>query len=378
MRRIAIAIDLDWPVRHHQGVVQGVLRHARERGWSCELDPFLGSSGSGSARYDGVIGRVTRALAAWATRTRTPAVNVWINSPDRTLPRVIPDLEAAGALAARHFLERGIRSLAFLGREQDAAARGVLGGFRAEAARAGVGVDVHAAPADPRQAAGWHRLQRSLRRWVSGWTPPVGVFSPIDLHARYLCDACAHEKLRIPEDAAVLGAGNTALLCDLMEPTLSSLEYGYERVGTRAAELLERLMAGKRPPRAPVLLPPSGIVSRRSSDMFAVDDPVASAALRSIWSRSAKPVRVADVLEDVATSRRTLERRFRRALGRSLHDEIRRSHVERSKRLLVETREPLKVVASRAGFRDAPHFSRLFRSAEGLTPQEYRERHSEP
>lgn len=377
MRRIAIVIDLDWPVRHHQGVVQGVLRFARERGWSCELDPFLGSSGSGATRYDGVIGRATKALAAWAARTRTPAVNVWINSPDHTLPRVIPDFAAAGTMAARHFLERGIRSLAFLGRDQDAAARGLLGGFRAEAAKAGVDVDHHAMPADPRQAGGWHRFQRSLRRWVAGWTPAVGVFAPIDLHARYLCDACAHEKLRIPEDVAVLGAGNTALLCDLMEPALSSLDYGYERVGTQAADLLARLMAGKRPPRGPVLLPPSGIVSRRSSDMFAVDDPVASAALRSIWSRSAKPVRVSDVLDDVATSRRTLERRFRRALGRSLHDEIRRSHVERSKRLLVESAEPLKVVAARAGFRDAPHFSRIFRAAEGLTPQEYRDRHSE-
>jgi len=76
--------------------------------------------------------------------------------------------------------------------------------------------------------------------------------------------------------------------------------------------------------------------------------------------------------------RRTLERRFRRAMDRTLHDEIRRSHIERSKRLLVESREPLKVVAAHAGFRDAPQFSRVFRSSEGLTPQEYRERHSEP
>lgn len=378
MRRVAIAIDLDWPVRHHQGVVQGVLRHAREKGWACDLEPFLGSRGTGSARYDGVIGRVTRPLAAWAARTRTPAVNVWINSPDRSLPRVIPDLEAAGALAARHFLERGLRSLAFLGPEHDAAARGMLGGFRAEAARSGVPVDARVAPSDPRQEAGWHRLQRWIRRWVAGWKAPLGVFASLDLHARYLCDAAAREGLRIPEDAAVLGAGNTTLLCDLMEPALSSVEFGFERIGTESARLLERLMAGRRPPRAPVLLPPSGIVTRRSSDMFAVDDETVSAALRSIWSRSAKPVRVSDVLEDVPTSRRTLERRFRRALGRSLHDEIRRAHVDRSKRLLVESREPLKVVAARSGFRDAPQFSRVFRAAEGVTPQEYRDRHSSP
>ncbi|MBV8879307.1 MAG: substrate-binding domain-containing protein [Planctomycetaceae bacterium] len=378
MRRIALVIDLDWPVRHHQGMAQGVLRHARERDWACDLEPFLGSRGTGSVRYDGVIGRVTRPLAAWAARTRTPVVNVWINSPDRTLPRVIPDLAAAGALAARHFLERGLRSLAFLGPEHDAAARGMLAGFRAEAERARVPVDVRVAPSDPRQEAGWHRLQQWIRRWVSRWTAPLGVFASLDLHARYLCDAAARERLRIPEDVAILGAGNTSLLCDLMEPALSSLEFGFERVGRGAAELLERLMKGRRPPRGPVLVPPTGIVSRRSSDMFAVDDPVVSAALRSIWTRSVRPVGVRAVLEDVPTSRRTLERRFREALGRTLHDEIRRAHVERSKRLLVESREPLKVVAARSGFRDAPQFSRVFRASEGLTPQEYRDRHSEP
>jgi LacI family transcriptional regulator len=378
MRRVALVIDLDWPVRHHQAVAQGVLRFARERGWVCELDPFLGSRGTGPVRYDGVIGRATRALAAWAARTGTPAVNVWINSPDRTLPRVTPDLGAAGALAARHFLERGLRSLAFLGARRDAASEGLLGGFRAEAARAGASVDVLAPLADPRQAAGWYRLKQSLDRWVSGWSPPVGALASIDLHARYLADACARAKVRIPEDVAILGTGNTALLSDLMEPALSSIEYGFERVGLGAAECLERLMSGRRPPRAPVLVAPSGIVSRRSSDMFAVSDPVVSDALRAIWARSSKPLRVGAVLEDVPTSRRTLERRFRQALGRSLHDEIRRAHVERSKRLLVETREPLKVVAARAGFLDAPQFSRVFRASEGLSPQEYRDRHSEP
>lgn len=367
-------IDLDWPVRHHQGVAQGVLSYARERGWACEIDPFLG--GPGSARYDGAIGRATRALAAWSARTRKPAVNVWINSPDRTLPRVIPDLKAAGTLAARHFLDRGLRRLAFLGRERDAAVRGLCDAFRTEAARAGVPVDVHVASDDPKGAAAWRNLQRSLTWWVAGWSRPVGAFSPIDLYARYLCEACARGGLRIPEEAAILGAGNTALLCDLMEPALSSLEYGYERVGRRAAEILERLMAGRSAPRTPVLLPPSGIVSRRSSDLFAVDDPVVSAALRSIGSRSAKPLSVEDVLKDVPSSRRTLERRFRSALGRTLHDEIRRSHLERSKRLLVESREPLKRVALRAGFRDAAHFSRVFHASEGLTPQDYRDRHS--
>lgn len=362
MRRVAIAIDLDWPLPHHQGVVAGVLAVAREKGWACEIDPYLSAT-----RVDGVIGRATRELAAWAARTRTPAVNVWVNSPDRTLPRVGPDFRAAGELAAKHFLERGLRRLAFLGRERDAAARGLLEGFRS-----GGRVETLFVPADPRGAAGWRRLQSRLRRWAESWETPIGVFASVDLLARYAVDAALRAGLRIPDEVAVMGAGNTALLCDLLEPTLSSVEYGFERVGRRAAELLDGLMKGRKAPRGPVELAPAGIVPRRSSDMFAVADPVVAAALRAIWSRSGKPVKVSSFLDEVPSSRRTLERRFRESLGRTVHDEIRRAHLERAKRMLVETVEPLKVVASRSGFRDAPQFSRVFRSAEGLTPQAYR------
>jgi LacI family transcriptional regulator len=376
MRRIGIAIDLDWPLRHHQGVVSGVLTYGREKNWACEVEPFLGFAGAGSGRYDGVIGRVTRELAAWAARTRTPVVNVWINSPDTKLPRVNVDFPAAGRLAAAHLLDRGLRTFGFLGRENDAATRHLLHGFREAIDERGFSADVLLVPADPQDVAGWLRLQRPLRRWVASWTPPIGVLASVDILARHLCNACLYGGVRIPDDVAILGAGNTSLLCDLLEPTLSSLEYGFERVGRRAAELLDGLMAGKKPPKEPLLLPPSGVVSRRSSDVFAVEDPTVAAALRAIWARSAKPLKVAAILQEVPTSRRTLERRFREVLGRTIHDEIRRAHVEQSKRLLVETREPLKVVAARAGFRDPQQFSRVFRASEGRTPQDYRRTHA--
>lgn len=374
--RIGIAVDLDWPIPHHQGVVSGALKFGRERGWSCEIDPFIGFRGAASGSFDGVIGRVTRELAAWAARTRTPVVNVWTNSPSRKYPLVTVDYVASGRLAAAHLGDRGLRSFAFLGRENDAQARLLLEGFRRALSDRGSSVDVLLVPGDTPDVDSWIRLQRPLRRWIASWKSPTGVLASVDILARHLCNAGQQAGLRIPDDVAVVGSGNTSLLCDLLEPTLSSLEYGFERVGRRAAELLQALMTGQKPPSKPVLLPPSGLVSRRSSDMFAVEDPSVAAALRAIWAGSGRPLKVSSILQGVPTSRRTLERRFREALGRTLHDEIRRAHVEQAKRLLVETRESLKVVASRAGFSDPQQFSRVFRSSEGLTPQRYRRLHA--
>jgi LacI family transcriptional regulator len=371
-RRVGIAIDLDWPIPHHQGVVSGALKYGREKGWSCEIDPFIGFPGAASGNFDGVIGRVGRELASWAARTRTPTVNVWTNSPNRKLPLVAVDYEAAGRLAAEHLGDRGLRSFGFIGRENDAAARLLLNGFRRTLSARGFPVDVLLVPGDPQDVESWIRLQRPLRRWVASWKPPIGVLASVDILARHLCNACQHAGVRIPDDVAIVGSGNTTLLCELLEPTISSLEHGYERVGRRAAELLDALMAGQKASVKPLLLPPSGVVSRRSSDMFAVDDPSVAAALRAIWAGSGRPLKVSSILQGVPTSRRTLERRFRETLGRTIHDEIRRAHVEQAKRLLVETRESLKVVAARSGFSDPQQFSRVFRSSEGLTPQRYR------
>ncbi len=376
MRRVAIAIDLDWPVRHHHGIAAGALKYGREKGWACEIEPFLGFPGAGAGRYDGALGRVTRELAAWAVRTKTPVVNVWVNSPDRKHPRVNVDLAAAGGLAARHLLDRGFRTFGVLSREGDSAADRLVAGFRAAVGDRGFRADVLPVPM-PDDVSDWLRLQKPLSRWIKSFTPPLGVFATEDILGRHLCDACLRAGLRIPDDVAIVGSGNTSLLCDLLEPTLSSVEHGFERVGRRAAEVLEALMSGRKAPRGPIELPPAGVVSRRSSDQFAVEDPTVASAMRAIWARSAKPMTVASLLAEIPSSRRTLERRFREVLGRTIHDEIRRAHLERSKRLLVETREPLKAVAVQAGFRDPQQFSRVFRAAESVTPQEYRRLHAE-
>jgi LacI family transcriptional regulator len=372
MKRVAIAIDLDWPLRHHHGIVSGILQAARDRGWICEMNPFLGEPGTAPARCDGVIGRAGPRLSAWARRTGTPAVNVWINSPDHRLPRVLADFAAAGRLAARHLKDRGLKRFGFLGRERDAAARLLLEGFRAGAGE----VDVLLVPMDPSDAAGWRRLRDPLRRWIASRLHPVGIFASADILGRHLAEICGQEDLRIPDDVAIVGSGNTALVCDQLEPGLSSIEYGFERVGLRAAELLELLMKGRRPSSGPILVPPSGIVTRRSSNVFAVEEPTVAAAMKAIWARASKPLKISAILTDVPASRRTLERRFRQVLGRTIHDEIRRAHVELAKQLLVETSDPLKTVASNSGFRDPQQFSRVFRAAEGRTPLEFRRLHS--
>jgi hypothetical protein len=64
-KRIAIAIELDFPFPHHYDCCRGIQRYAAERGWLTVIDPHLvGMTGqAGPAEYDGVVGRITSQAA---------------------------------------------------------------------------------------------------------------------------------------------------------------------------------------------------------------------------------------------------------------------------------------------------------------------------
>jgi LacI family transcriptional regulator, galactose operon repressor len=176
----------------------------------------------------------------------------------------------------------------------------------------------------------------------------------------------------MPEQVALAGVDNDDLFCELARPPLSSVAIPAERIGYEAAALLDRLLAGARPPRQPLLLPPVRLVARQSSDVVALDDPNVAAALRVIRTNAHVALRVADIVRKVPISRRALERRFRQALHRGLGDEIRRVHVDRAKDLLAATDLPVAMVAERSGFCGSGHLCVVFRQDTGQTPTAYR------
>ena len=136
-------------------------------------------------------------------------------------------------------------------------------------------------------------------------------------------------------------------------------------------------MSGRKVSTEPELVAPAELVPRQSTDVFAADDPLVARALRFIAENSHMRIQVKHVATAVATTRRTLERRFRASLGRAIADEITRLRLERAKRRMVETDAPLKDVARDAGFRTADHFYKVFARVEGMPPTQYREEHQQ-
>ena len=381
-RRVAVMLELDWPYKRHAGIFAGAQKYAQERGWESLIDEYaadtLRAHPERPPPYDGVIARATRKLARRAVRRGVPVVNVWCSSPAwRSLPGVFPDFAAAGRLRAEHLLSRGLRRFAALTHETERAQQIELKAFTAALAEVGCPC---ATAGTPQLAAlslrDWRRTERTVTAWMNGWQVPIGVFVGSEPEGRMVAQMCRNRGWRVPEDVAIITGHNEETYCEHLHPTLSSIEFGFERVGYEAARLLDRLMDGHPegtwPPPKPIWLPPQGLIVRESTDFFAIDDPLIAAALAFIAANCHLPIGPHDVADAVTTGLRTLDRRFLKHLERTVAAEIRRVRLERAKRELAESDRPACKICYDVGFGPPMRMHEVFVRELGLTPGEYR------
>jgi len=177
----------------------------------------------------------------------------------------------------------------------------------------------------------------------------------------------------VPDEVAVVAVDNDELLCELAHPPLSSVIPNTRRTGYEAAALLDRLMSGGKSRGETHLIPPLGVATRLSTDVLAIEDPHVSRAVRFIREHACDGINVQDVLRAVPQSRRLLEGRFRKLLGRTPHEEILRVQVQRVKQLLTETDLTLDAIAERTGFSHTEYLSVVFRREVGTPPGRFRE-----
>lgn len=135
-------------------------------------------------------------------------------------------------------------------------------------------------------------------------------------------------------------------------------------------------MTGKATRQVVQRIVPREVVTRQSTDVWAVNDPVIADAVRFIYENACYGIRADDVLRAVPISRSLLERGFRRSLGRSPHVEIRQVQLRETARLLTQTDLPLKQIAMRCGIAYLEYLSYLFKKTFGEAPGAYRRRYT--
>jgi LacI family transcriptional regulator len=385
INRPRVALLIESSRAFGRGLLMGVARYVREHGpWAIFLqERSLGDVSPGWLQNwegDGVIARIeNRPMAKAIRKLGLPVVDLRFLLPHLHLPSVRTDDEAIARLAAEHLVERGFRHFAFCGFNGADYSDIRRDRFARRIAAAGFPCHIFAERDQLREATTLEyeeyglKYEDQVELWLKGLAKPVGLMACNDIRGQQVLTACRAVGLAVPDEVAVIGVDNDDVLCELSDPPLSSIVPNSERIGYEAAALLDRMMAGKKPPPAPVIVPPAGIVTRRSTEVLAMDDRHIASAVRFIREHACEGINVSDVLRAVPLSRSALERRFAATLGHSPKEEILRVRLNRAKQLLAETDFPLSLVAEKIGLEHAEYLNVIFKKKTGITPGRFRD-----
>ncbi len=377
MKLKSVALLLGQHSGYSRGILRGIARYAgQNRPWTFDvieayLDSFL--IGGALPIADGYIAQphANGALIDRLLQTGKPAVLVSDRSEhDLLFSRVGVDDIAVGYMAAKHFLERGYRRFAFVGPRGNGYVDDRLQGLRRGVGELDLPVWIDGVKTEPGDAL----TSESVLKldWVARLPNPIAVLAATDSLARQLSEILHTLKIRVPDSVALLGVDNDDVMCELATPSLSSIAAPLEQIGHEAMRLMESLFEGAKPLKKPKLLLPIEVVSRQSTDVWAFNDSEVADAVRYIREHAGISFSLKQLFARSTINRRSMERRFQRALGHSPMAEVRRVHLELAKKLLISTDLPAPVVAKRAGLSGAVRLAELFRRELGITPMAYR------
>lgn len=202
---------------------------------------------------------------------------------------------------------------------------------------------------------------------------PIAIMGTDDRIGRRTINMALTLGLRVPDDVAVLGVRNDRWETEMAATPMSSIDVGRHQIGYRAAEMLDRMMAGEAPPPSQ-LIPPVGVITRKSTDITICEDPIVTRALSFIRDYCVHGVTVEDVLHHVLVSRRTLENRMKQAGGHTPNVAIRRAQIRQARKMLAESEATMAQVASACGVGRQDYFCAMFKKQTGMTPGQYRTR----
>jgi len=292
------------------------------------------------------------------------------------LLNVVTDSERIGQMAAEHLLACGFKKFAYCGCRASSEENAPWSELRRQSFTDRIrqaGWSCENFPIPPSSRLSWLRERGLMARWLQSLPKPLGLMAANDDRASQVVEACKVAGVSVPSEVGIIGVDNDEVVCGLSDPPLSSVAVNFERAGYEAASSLDCLMKRRGPIPARIVVHPTHIVVRRSTDVVAVEDQSVAKALRYIRGASRREeLMVAVVAQNAGVSRRLLEKRFRRELGCSVLDEIRRMHTEKMAQLLVETHLPVREIAETLGFGDVQHFARYFRSVKKMSPLAYR------
>ncbi len=324
--------------------------------------------------FDGIIAPLyTAEQADFLVSLNSSVVNVTDSYFSQDIPLVTFDNDKIGRLAAEHLLECNVQKFIYLGKKGltycDTRFHSFLKLLQQHGKSAerleykAENVDFHFGEIN-------YDLTFLADLLMKRQTP-LGIFAESDVMALGVVKAATRLGLQFPRDIALVSVNDDPLYCESAEVKISSIKTSAFEVGFKAAETLHKLMISKEC-QMKTLISPQGIIIRESSDIVSLKDEIVAQALRFIRGNVSEGINVNDVAETVPVSRRTLEIRFNKCLGRGILQTIMDERLCLAKSLLENTNKGTKRIAYESGFSSVQRMSACFKQNLGVTPSEYR------
>ena len=209
-------------------------------------------------------------------------------------------------------------------------------------------------------------------------TRPVGVCAANDDCGYEVLEWCRAHRMRVPEDALVVGINNDTLICENCRPRLTSVQPDFEQEGYIAADALSKLMArhmdkkNRFQENREILVGVKEIVRRESTAETSPSGKLVQRAVAYIRRNATKGIGAADVARHLGCSRRLADLRFRELQGTSIGEMLIVTRLEEVKHLLRSTKEPIDTIAAACGFANPNYLKNLFKKRFGMTMRDYR------
>jgi LacI family transcriptional regulator len=290
-------------------------------------------------------------------------------------PVIFGDGKAIGKMAAEYFISLGFQNFGYYIYENSIPMQERADSFSEKIAE----LDFNIHPflkSMPENLILWDKELNLLAEWLRSLPKPVAILAGDDILGVNIILACKISELLIPQQVAVIGVDNTKTICETQIPKLSSISLSYHKAAFKAAELLDELINTKELySDRKVVIEPTHIAKRQSTDFMAIEDEEVARAITYIHQNSNTLLQVRDVVEQTSLSRNILQKRFKKITGSTISREIRRVCINRIAEMLLNTNMSVSDIALSIGFSSSDHISRYFRKSKGISPSAYRKKY---
>lgn len=381
---IKILVLIDSSTESNRRFLTGLIRYSNEKGpWAFYRLPAYYKTLFGEI---GIVERIREweidiVLVQWGyeevgflERLDIPVFIQNYKGKNDRFSRISGDYMGPGIMAAQFFAKRRFKNFAFYGNKNFFWSKERAESYRREVEKyAG---NYYYFESEVFHGTEWSGSHVDLDNWLLSLPKPVGLLACNDNFALQVSEMCKINNIDIPNELVLMGIDNDELICNLSHPSISSIVTNDEQGGYDTGRMLHYLVVNKKNIPFNINIEAIRIEHRKSTEKYNISDEYILKTVDYIDKNIRECLSVEKLIEIVPLSRRSLEIKFREAMGVSLYQFILDKKMDCICDLLLNTNKDLLDIAIESGFNDVRNVYRLFKKNRGYTPIEFRRKFS--